>query len=152
MPVPSTENGGFYASSLFLFVPVQAFSGAIYVGVYNYANFNDPNDGSSYSYRQEDIAVGRVPTVRRVVLVYRDLGIAKITIQLSGVNDNGQLVTASAPFTIGTAAASTNNLTLLADVTLTAYRPQLTISRAANAGPVSIISATIVGEVEQVTL
>jgi hypothetical protein len=151
--VPFLENGGFQATAFFLFIPAQSpVGGSSYIGTFSAVNWDDPLNSSSYSYRMEDIVEGRVPTVRRVILVYRDLGPATCTVTLTGTNDNQQVVIASKIITIGTVAATGALFTILVDVALTAYRPQLSISRAAAAGPLSIIKATIVGEVEEASL
>jgi hypothetical protein len=148
---PFSENGGFAATAFFLFVPTTTTAGQSFISIYDPSNFDDPDDASSYSWRAEDIEVARVPTIHRVILVYRDLGLATITVTVSGVNDNGATVTASKLTKIGSAAASNNLMTAFVDLTVSAFRPQLSISRAAGAGPVSIVSATMVGEVEEVS-
>lgn len=123
------------------------------IDTFNSTNFNDPLQGSSYSYRVEDVFPNRVPTVRRVALTYRDLGTATITLTLTGTDDNQTVQTASATVTIGNAVPTNVLMVKLVDIELTAFRPQLTISRAANGGPMSITRATMMGQVEtQVTL
>lgn len=112
---------------------------------------NDPAQGSSYSFRQEDIEPNRVPTVNRVILQYRDIGVCTLTVTVTGMNDNGAVVTASKVVTIGTGGTPFTIKTIFVDLTLTGFRPQLTISRAANGGPFSIIKAVMVGESEEVT-
>src|SRR6266404_5193402 len=144
--IPFSENGGFAGTTFFLFVPTQnSGTGASFVSVFDPSSFDDSDDASSYSYKAEDVIVGRVPTVRRVVLVYRDLGIATITVTISGVNDSDNAVSVSATTKIGTSGATGKQLTEFVDVTATCFRPQLTISRAAGAGPVSIVSASMIG-------
>lgn len=151
-PVPFSENGGFSATTFFMFMPATFLSnGAPFIAIFDPSDFNDDNDASSYSWRVEDVVVGRIPVVRRVVLVYTDLGNATITVTLSGTNDSNNKVTASRKISIGTDGKSGELLTKFVDISLTAFRPQLTISREANAGPVSIISATLIGEVEEVS-
>jgi hypothetical protein len=153
MAVPFGENGGFAGTTFFLFVPTSASdTGASFISIFDPSNFNDTVDGSSYSWRSEDIVPGRVPTVRRIILIYTDLGSATITATITGTNDNGNIVTASAQFNIGTSAASGAILTKFIDLTLTAFRPQLSISRAAGGGPVSIVEAVLIGEVEEAVL
>lgn len=151
--VPFSENGGFAATNSFLFIPTQSSDqGSIYVGIFDITDFDDDQDGSTYFYRAEDIAPGRVPTVRRVLLLYRDLGIATLTVILRGTNDDGSLITVTKTEKIGTTNATGLILQRFVDITLTASRPQLGYSRAPNGGPVSIISATIFGEVEEASL
>jgi len=152
MAVPFSENGGFAATMFYLFVPAISSTGAPYIAVWDTTSFNDSDDPSTYSYRSEDIIVGRVPTVRRIILVVTDLGPATLTITVSGTNDKGNAISSSAVQKIGTTGATNAQLTYFIDLVFTGFRPQLSYSRAANAGPVSIVSATMIGEVEEVTL
>jgi len=151
--VPFLENGGFAATAYFLFVPaVLSAGGNSFIGAFSASNYNDPNDASSYSYRMEDVIVGRMPTVRRVIVVYRNLGVATLTVTVSGTDDNGAVQSSSDTNTIGSSLADGSLGTSFFDIQLAAYRPQITLSRKAGAGPVSIISVTMVGEVEDVSL
>lgn len=111
--------------------------------------FNDSTTGSSYYFKAEDIIADRVPTIRRVIITYRNLGVATLTITLTGIDDNGAVVTNSITATLGSVAANGNLLTYFGDITLTAFRPQLSITRAANGGPIAISTIVLVGRVEQ---
>lgn len=150
--VPFLENGGFAATAYFLFVPAQGVGGNSFIGVFASTNFNDGTDGSTYFYRQEEVIVGRVHHVRRIILVYRDLGIATITVGVQGPDDNNVVQVASKTIQLGTAAASGNLLTAFVDISIACFRPQAFISRAANAGPVSNISLTLIGEADDSSL
>lgn len=153
MAAPFGENGGFAGSTFFLFVPTSASdTGASFISIFDPSNFDDPDDPSSYSWRSEDLVVARVHTVRRVALVYTDLGVATITVTVTGTDDNGSVVTTAQKVKIGTPGASGNQLTILVDLQLAAYRPQLSVSRVAGGGPVSIVSASLIGEVDNSSL
>lgn len=153
MAVPFSENGGFVATTYYLFIPVQSSdTGTPYIAIFDPTSFNDLNDDSTYSYRQEDIVPGRVPTVRRIILTYRDIGTCTITVTISGINDNGSVVSSSAKVSLGTPQASGNLLTKLVDLTFTGYRPQLSYTRTAGNGPLSVVSASMVGTIEDQTL
>jgi hypothetical protein len=153
MATPFGENGGFAGTTFFLFVPcIATGTGASFISIFDPSNFDDPEDGSSYSWRAEDIIVGRYPVVRRVILVYTDLGVAKLTVSITGTNDQGNIVTARQSVTIGTSGASGALLTAFVDISLTCFRPQLSVSRAAGGGPLSIVSASLIGEYEEVSL
>lgn len=118
---------------------------------FDMTNFNDATTGSSLAFRVEDIEPNRVPTVRRVILDYIDLGAANIIVTVTGTNDNGATVSsASVPVLLG-GAADGQMKTKFVDLTLTAFRPQLSWTRAANAGPLSMVRAVMIGESEQVT-
>jgi hypothetical protein len=152
-PVIFGENGGFAATQYFLLVPAQQSSGGpSYVGVFSLSNVNDLIDGSSYSYRMEDVQVGRYPVVRRIFIVYRDLGRATFTVTVSATNDNAQVVTAAKQLQVGNIAPTDTLMSVFFDLVLAGYRPQVSISRAAGAGPLSIVSVTMIGEVEEVAL
>lgn len=153
MSVPFSENGGFVASNFFLFMPTSSPDGSqSYIGIFDVSNFNDPTDGRLYTYRQEDIIVGRVPTVRRIILVYRDTGVLSVTVTVQGTDDNGQKVSQSVKVQIGTTSASLQLLTKFVDIELTAFRPQPLLSQNAGDGPLDIVSLTMIGSVEEVTL
>jgi hypothetical protein len=150
---PIGENGGVFAPTYYLMVPTQNISGQqCYLGIYDTSSFDDPVDGSSYSYRSEDINPLRVPTVRRVGLIYRDLGLATLTVSISATNDNGQVVSASTTVQLGNTVPTNALLTELVDITVVGFRPQLTLSRAAAGGPISISSVTMIGTIEDTQL
>jgi hypothetical protein len=151
--IPFLENGGFAATAYYLFVPTQpSSSGNAYIGVFASTNYNDQGDGSTYFYRQEEIIVGRVHHVRRIILVYRDIGLATITVGVQGPDDNNVVQIASQAITIGSAQATSNLLTATVDLSIACYRPQPFITRAAAAGPVSVISLTLIGEADDSSL
>lgn len=151
--VPLGENGGVLASTYYLLIPVQDVnSGNAYLAMYDLNNLNDADDGSYYTYRMEEVMPLRVPTVRRIGVEYRDVGVANVTFTLTGTNDKGVGISQSKTVRIGTSAATGLIVTLFVDMTFTGFRPQLTVSRAAAGGPLSIVSVTLIGEVEEVTL
>jgi len=123
------------------------------IGIFDTNNFDDKLQGSSHSFKVEDIIAERQPTVRRVILTYRDLGPAAIIVTINGSDDNGTLTQVSTPLIkIGSATASGKLITKFVDITYTGFRPQLTIIRAPGGGPVSIATATMLGHVEKQTL
>lgn len=148
------ENGGLTnPDNLYFMVPVKdANTGVHYFGIFDVNSFDDLYAPSYYAYRQEAVTPSRVPTVHTVVLEYRDLGVATITLTLTGYNDVGTKISVSTKVSLGTASANGAILTAIVGLTLTAFRPQLSFQRAAAGGPVSIVSATITGEVEEQSL
>lgn len=153
MAVPFSENGGFAATTYYLFVPGQdSNTGYTFIGIFDVTSFDDKFDGSTYSFRAEDIAPGRFPTVRRVVIVYRDMGTASLTCTIRATDDNGKIVAASKSVQLGNAVPTFISLTTFVDVQVSGYRPQLTLTRAAGGGPVSIISVSMIGDVEDINL
>lgn len=146
--LPAAENGGVFGSTYFVFMPVvNNITGECYIGVYDISDNDDQVDGSVYAYREEDIISNRQPTVRRVVLQYRDLGVAKLTVTVQGTDHDGNVVSASSKVSLGTKAATGNVLTGFVDLCVSCYRPQIVLSRDAGAGPICITSVTMAGEI-----
>jgi hypothetical protein len=161
-----TPNGGITAGGSFNIIPgIGSIAEVPVLYGWNWnGGFNDMVNGSFHYFRIEEIKTMRVPTFRRVGIIYRDLGVATIQIALSAVNDSGAVVyntpSGGAPsptnaypsFTIGTAAASQRLVQKFLDTRITGSLPQLGILRAAGAGPVSISKMWLSAEVEEVTL
>jgi hypothetical protein len=151
--IPGQSNGGMSNPLNMLLIPGNVgFNFSFYT--LDPTNFNDPNSGSFYNWKVEDVIEGRTPTVSRVILSYRDLGVATITVTLSGVvgmTDALQPDTpksATATIQIGTANATGKLCTVVLGMNFTAANLQLSVQRAANAGPVSITKARLEGRVE----
>lgn len=133
-------------------VPTTGTTGIV-LSYLNELNFNDAIDSRTYIFKAEDILADRVPTVRRVIITYVDLGVATVTATINGVDDSGALVTAAATVTLGTVGASGRLMTAFFDMGISCFRPQLTLSQAPNGGPFQLSTAMITGTVEkQVTL
>jgi hypothetical protein len=121
-------------------------------------NFNDPNSGSFYNFKVEDAIAGRTATINRVILSYRDLGVARIMLALSGVigpsdplHPNKPTSSISPLINIGTVGASQVICTLIYGLTISAANLQLSVVRPANGGPVSITKVRMEGKVETTT-
>jgi hypothetical protein len=115
---------------------------------FDMTNFNDAVSGAFYIFKTEDVICGRTGTISRVIISYRDLGVATITIVLVGTNDQQAIVSSSEPMTIGTVAASKAIVTQIMGISLTAQNLSLSITRDPNAGPVSITKVRMEGRVE----
>lgn len=146
------SNGGIAQSSRISAYPmISALTGQAALYAYDPGlGFNDPNNGSVYFYKIEEVAPGKTPTVNSLILIYRDLGFASITFNLTGTNDLQQVVNATTgPLVIGNFTPTgrimtRNNIGL----SLTAQNLQLSWVRVANGGPVSIIKVILTGQVE----
>lgn len=146
--LPATEVGGVIGSTYFLFMPVQSVQdGRCFIGFFDVSSFDDSVDGSSYSYRKEDVKKDCQVTVNRIVLIYRDLGPCKLTVTVNGSDDNAQPTSASAKVQIGNVKPTDELLTKFVDITYTGFRPQVTVSRNAGDGPFCITSLTMRGTV-----
>lgn len=120
--------------------------------------FNDPNSASQYFWRVEQPGPGqglapyRNPTVRLLLVTYRDLGNVSVQFTIKGSNDQGQPVQQSTPVTLLGNSPSTQQLfTTQVDILITCQNPQLSVIRQAGAGCLSIIQIVMEGEVEETT-
>lgn len=138
---------------LFAFPMVDAVTGAPYICAFDPTQgYNDPRDGSQHYFRVEELAPYRTPTVRRVIITYRDMGPCQVTITLNGTNDKQEQVSVSVTVPFGSENPSFTLKTIAADLQLTAMNIQCVISREADGGQVSIAKLTLIGEVEEQTL
>jgi len=139
----AASNGGTPA-------PLNIFLIAVSDSFYQFdiTNFNDATVPSSYSCKVEDVIAGRTPTCSRVIVSYTDLGVVNVTFTLSGTNDAGALDSISQVVTLGNTIPTGKMLTKVIGLALTAQNLQLSVLRAANAGPLSIVKIRLEGEVE----
>lgn len=143
------SNGGTTEPlGLALFPATQGIVGTIYK--LDPVNFNDPNSPSHYNFKVEDVLCGRNPTINRLFISHHDLGLANIVVTISGNNDSREVVSNSFPMVLGTALATGKIVTSVWDqISMTGQNLQLSIYRAAGAGPVSITKIRIEGTVER---
>lgn len=146
------SNGGISQTSRISAYPMTSVSTG-QAALYAYdpgLSFNDPSNASTYFYKMEEVAPGKTPTVNSLILIYRDFGIATVTFNLTGTNDDQKVVSATTgPLVIGNLIPTgrimtRNNIGL----TLTAQNLQLSWVRAAGAGSVSIVKVILTGQVE----
>jgi hypothetical protein len=145
------SNGGTAAQLNMILIPatIPGLNGVMYT--FDPTNFNDAASASFYDWKVEDVIAGRTPTINRVIISYRDLGVANILVNLSGTTDAGKAVNASQPVKIGNTVPLNVILTTVVGISLTGQNLQLSIVRAANAGPVSITKVRMEGKVETTT-
>lgn len=122
-------------------------------GLYAYdpgLGFNDFTNGSSYFYKVEDVVSGKTPTVNSMILVYRDLGLAVVTFNLTASTDDQKVVSATTgPLVIGNAIPTGRIMTRNAiGLALTGQNLQLSWVRQPNGGSVSIVKVILSGTVE----
>lgn len=114
--------------------------------------FNDPLLPSRYSWRVEQVKPYRQLTIRRVIWTFTDLGQVAATWTLTGVNDQQKVVSQSILLGVGNNPPTFRIMTMPVDISLTGMNMQLSVSRDANAGPLSVLSLLMVGEIEENTL
>jgi hypothetical protein len=146
--VTTPSNGGYIGSLNLLLIPAEDANGNGVIWTLDPTNFNDPASMSFYNWKVEDVIAGRVPTINRVIISYRDLGVANPNFTLSGTNDQGQAVSLTVPVTIGNTVPLGIILTTIVGIAFSAQNLQLSMERDANAGPVSITKVRMEGRVE----
>jgi hypothetical protein len=116
--------------------------------------FNDPINPSMYKFKVEQVLPGRIPTVSRIILTYRDLGPLTVTFALSGTTDQGQIVGNGNPsgssitINIGNQNATGVLMTTVQGLSLSAQNLQLSINRVAGAGAISFAQIVLCGRIE----
>lgn len=151
---PASENGGVFANNYFLFVPVQdVASGRCFIGFFDFSDLDDKTDDSNYQWRVEDVVPDATPTVNRIDITYLDLGLATLSVTVTGTNDLNQVVSQTVQQQIGNAIPTKRLLTVFVPFGLTCMRPQLSIDRGISrnglGGPTLVTRAIMRGECEQ---
>jgi hypothetical protein len=152
--LPQSTGGVATTSRLTLYPVVNMATGAI--GFYAFdpaGGYDDPAASSFYAFKVEEVVQGRTPTISRVIVTYRDLGLVTAVFTLTGTLDNqvvGGLTGAGSMQTkqLGNQAATGKLMTKFVDISLTAQNIQLMITRAAGAGSLSIAKVLLCGRVE----
>jgi hypothetical protein len=148
--VTTPSNGGTQQPlNLFLILGLDFNTAAIWT--LDPTSFDDPAIGGFYAWKVEDVIAGRTPTVNRAIISYRDLGVAKFTLTITGTDDSGAVVSTSVPVSVGTVAASKRIATIVVGITRTGQNLQPSISRVPGSGPLSITKLRLEGEVETTT-
>ncbi len=114
-----------------------------------------PNDQllpSSYSWRVEQANAYEQFTIRRIIWTFTDLGQVTATWTLTGVNDAQEVISASTSLGVGNNPATGRIMTVPVDILLVGLNMQLSISRKANDGPLSVLSVLMITDVPAVTL
>jgi hypothetical protein len=111
---------------------------------------NDTINGSSYSWRVEQVESYRNPTIRKLFWTFTDLGQVTVTWTLTGTNELFKVVSQTATVTVGNVNPTYQSMTYEVDINLTAMNLQLSVQRKAGAGPLSIVRIVLVGECEEV--
>lgn len=138
--IPAT--GGLAGIEGLLLVPMKDdISGFVFFYELDPEDFNTESD-VVYEFRQEEIQEGRLPTIHRVRVMYRDLGKVTVVVGVRGfLNGNSEEKVVA----LGSEAASGKVLTTLVDLQITDERPQLYFRRLKDAGPLAIIKMTLCG-------
>lgn len=150
----SESNGGVATTSKLTLFPMTNWQTGI-TGFFAFdptKGFNDPVSASTHSFRTEDLLSGRIHTVNRIVVTYRDLGKVSASFILSGASDQQQIVSVSKTVSLGNTVSTNKLLVYIVGISLSAMNLQLTVNRAANAGPLSIVKIVMCGKLDATQL
>lgn len=148
-----TSTGGIAGFIGLLMFPVLLSNGSSQFSTFDIDNF-DTEEDCHYESRQEDVAIGRNVTVHKVLVVYKNLGVANFTVDVEAFvrEDNGRSEGSFVrnklgpiKMKIGSKKADNKIRTKFAYINVVGERPQVIIDRQKNSGPLCIISATPVG-------
>jgi hypothetical protein len=144
-----TSTGGLTGLINLLVVPffVKNLNNFIFAS-YDPTNFNC-EENCIYNFKMEDVKPGRSIDVHKVYIQYRDIGKVTVSFTVTAtlydrVKDVSKIVVKTVPKTFG-GKADNNIYSKFIDLKITGERPQLSILRKANAGPLAIITAMLVG-------
>jgi hypothetical protein len=148
--LPSSLGGVFGISQVCLYPCLN-----LVTGLSEYRTFdttqpqNDPMNPSSYSFKVEQFKVYRNPTIRKILWTFKDLGQVAVTWTITGTNENQQVVSQSTSVGVGNAVPTKAIMTVEVDLNITAMNMQLSVAKAAGAGPMSILKVVLIGEIEE---
>jgi hypothetical protein len=158
-----TSTGGITGLTGIFTIPFQdLLLNRFYFVTFDPTDFNCEED-VTYFFKQEDIEVGRVVTIHKVLIVYRMIGQVKFTLTLNGFlesvkssnedpSQTGRFVSKSVPVTFGLGLGKIPDKKLhtrSVDIKLTCERPQISISRLANSGPLAITKVIMCGTADE---
>ncbi len=162
-----TSTGGLFGSTGVLLTPVlNIVTGNSYILLMDSSNFNCEED-AEYDFPQE-IPPREAPqeghnvTCHLIKLKYRELGACSFSINVTiYIRDTDEFKTLSFPVSIPPIALSKNRKKTFPDKRIhtlyipmsdvTGERPQTTITRYANSGPISITSLTVCGNADEMS-
>lgn len=148
-----TSSGGLFGSESALLIPVfDPETNLKYIANFDPTDFNSEED-AEYRYRLEEVSEGRLITISRIRVVYRNIGKVTVTGRISGIvqlkSKTWKVVSAEQEIILGDDTKDLTIRTAYFDMVITMERPQFRYIRLANDGPLAIISTTLIIEVEQ---
>lgn len=141
-----TSTGGLFGFNNALIVPFfDTRTNLSYFVVYDPTDFNCEED-CLYNFRMESAAPGKEIDVNKIFLEYRDLGPVKFTVIVTATQYNKAKLTEkiqskSVKVSVGSKNPDGKLHSYYVDLKIVGERPQLSIFRAADAGPLSIVRA-----------
>jgi hypothetical protein len=154
-PVAPSSFGGVYGTSQAVLYPCYNINSgqSEFRGWNPLLPPNDPILASSYTWKMEDIAAYRNPSLRTIIVTYKDLGVVQ-TVWSATAENQGQVQTQYAspnPATWGNSIPTGRIMATRLDIMISGQLIQLSVNRAAGAGPLAIIRVNLSIQVEEKT-
>jgi len=148
-----TSTGGLYGRGNILLVPFYNEATKLsYFVTYDSSNFNCELD-CVYNFRLEEVAAGREIDVHKVFLKLRDLGAVtfSVTVTATQYNKSNQTETVNTQTVVikNWGIGDKKLHSYFVDLKVVGECPQLSVFRAANAGPLAIIKAMLCGHSDE---
>jgi hypothetical protein len=152
-----TSTGGLFGLTGALYVPFFDSLNNIYHAVLLDSNDFNCEEDAFYYFKVEDVNIGRSCDIHKLVVVYRNLGIGKVTFgvgiyQPQAKTDALKFVTKTVTKSLGNISANKKLYTQNFDLVISGERPQAFFTRKANDGPISIVSVVMVGDAGETKL
>lgn len=157
-----SSTGGLFGSDGLLLCPlVDNFSNAFYLGVWDPAIF-DTEEDCIYNFPQENVKLNYAVSSYKLIVIYRNIGKVTVTFNLSGFRkglttyqnniaqiQQGTYKTLSKTMILGNNPPDNLLYTIDFNIVNPGERPQVSILRKANKGPLSIVSVTLYGNADE---
>jgi len=150
--VPSSNGGVFAANQVAIYPCTNTSTGATEYRTFDVSQPpNDPIFPSSYAWKVEQFEDYRNPTVTAIIWTFTDLGRVSVTWTLTYVNEDQEVEAKSTSLSVGNLVPTGKIMTVRADILATGMNFQLSVSKAAGAGPLSIVKVKLWAAIEEGT-
>ena len=147
-----TSTGGLFGFNNILLVPFYDIRlNRTYFIMYDPSNFNCEDD-CVYNFRLEEVVAGREIDVHKVYLQYKDLGKVTFKVIVSATQYNKALKkeTINSKTVVVTVGKGDGKIhSYFVDLKVVGERPQISIFRKGNAGPLSIVKVMLCGHSDE---
>jgi hypothetical protein len=148
-----TSTGGLFG--LFPVLMIPAFDAKTRIGsiyTYDVEDFDCEKD-AIYKFKVEELTVGRNVTVKKIILIYRNIGECTINVGVEAYSTLKEIkkryIQVSRKLKIGFSPADKKLYTKEVDLVITGERPQGFVIHKAHSGPFSGVSFTMIGKMQE---
>jgi hypothetical protein len=147
-----TATGGLFGTNNVLLVPFYdtRVNQSFFV-LYDPTNFNCEDD-CFYDFRLEDVQAAHNIDIHKVYFLYRDLGKVKFTVTVTATEFNRvtkKETTVSKSVQVTWGSGDNKLHSYFVDLKVVGERPQLHLFRKADAGPLAIVRAILIGHSDE---